>query len=126
MGNATSRPPEELVASLPPRTQKKLNEIACPNFFEAAFLATDPVRVSQKRSASSVATLLGTPSSMTESNNSSGGMLPNCNSKIDFEIIHGRRYQISPGSHFYLPCDDDEADRLVIMVEYKINAKKLR
>lgn len=63
---------------------------------------------------SSVLTPLDTSSSLTESR--AGEILANCTSKIDFETIHGRRYQISPGTHFYLPCDDDEADRLVIMV----------
>lgn len=33
-----------------------------------------------------------------------------------FEIVNGRRYMICDDSHFFLPCDDDESDRLVISV----------
>ncbi|KAL0080305.1 hypothetical protein J3Q64DRAFT_1851294 [Phycomyces blakesleeanus] len=39
----------------------------------------------------------------------------NSTSDLIFEVVDGRRYLVTPGTHFYLPCDDDEADRLVIL-----------
>lgn len=157
MGNATSRPPSEcsevVLASLSPQNAKKLNQLAYPNFFEAAALslATQSDPVVKKRSAS-----VGQVSNLdsnrrkekrkwsTSSEASQGSSLiepltppasevsrvinlkanPNINTKISFEVLSGRRYQSSPGSHFFLPCDDEEADRLVIMhflIKYAFN-----
>jgi hypothetical protein len=42
---------------------------------------------------------------------SNGGILP-----LVFSELDGRRYLTSPGTHYLLPTDDDEADRLVILV----------
>lgn len=146
MGNTNSRPPgecsEEVIASLSPGSQKKLNQLSYPNFFEVASITTAPLPHSQRKgtyistsintnrgnkkekcklSASSLESNLFSLTPITPPTEKNGRVThlnssPCCNSKIDFEIINGRRYQSSPGTHFYLPCDDDEADRLVIMV----------
>ncbi|KAI8975106.1 S-adenosyl-L-methionine-dependent methyltransferase [Mycotypha africana] len=33
----------------------------------------------------------------------------------DYIILEGRKYLNTPGNHFYSPCDDEEADRMVMM-----------
>lgn len=152
MGNTSSRPPlectEVVLASLSPQNVKKLNQMAYPNFFEAAAVSLAQQSEhpkSQKRSASvgqisnassntkmkgrrkwssssETTSSRGTTLTLTDSSSTDTRRVidltanPNVNTKIDFEVLFGRRYQYSPGSHFFLPCDDEEADRLVIMV----------
>lgn len=153
MGNTSSRPPlectEVVLASLSSQNVKKLNQMAYPNFFEAASVSLaqqSELPKSQKRSASvgqisnassnsaktkgrrkwssssETTSSRGTSTTLTNSPTSTETRRvidltanPNVNTKIDFEVISGRRYQYSPGTHFFLPCDDEEADRLVIM-----------
>lgn len=145
MGSVNSRPPgecsDEVLASLSPKNQRKLNQLSYPNFFEGASLTTDPNTPAQKRGtsisqsiknkdrrkwpATSEDSHMSNMTPITPPAESSNRVMhlnnsPYCNSKIEFEMISGRRYQSSPGAHFYLPCDDDEADRLVIMVIHTI------
>ncbi|GAA5803417.1 hypothetical protein HPULCUR_008897 [Helicostylum pulchrum] len=149
MGSVNSRPPgecsDEVLASLSPKNQRKLNQLSYPNFFEGASLTTDPNTPAQKRGtsisqsiknkdrrkwpATSEDSHMSNMTPITPPAESSNRVMhlnnsPYCNSKIEFEMISGRRYQSSPGAHFYLPCDDDEADRLVIMhflIKYAFN-----
>ena len=38
--------------------------------------------------------------------------------KLDYTTIDGRRYLNHPDARFMLPIDDDESDRIVIMVKF--------
>ena len=156
MGTVPSRPLSEnsdvIFPNWSPQDSKKLNQVAYPNFFEAASmsLATQADPVPQKRSASvgqlsnnsykkerrkwasssegssTMSTHTRSPTLSSSTTTTSFGykesqfhaitMDLKSNMKIKFEMIGGRRYQSSPGSHFFLPCDDEEADRLVVMV----------
>lgn len=154
MGNTNSRLPgecsDEVMASLSPQSQKRLNQLSYPNFFEAAAITPEPQPVSQRKGTSISASVDSNKSNKKEKRKISASseesdrlsLTPvtppietknrvthlsssSCwNSKIDFEMINGRRYQSSPGINFYLPCDDDEADRLVIMVILSNTLKK--
>ncbi|KAI8149886.1 S-adenosyl-L-methionine-dependent methyltransferase [Fennellomyces sp. T-0311] len=45
--------------------------------------------------------------------------------KLDFAMLDGRRYLIHPEARFFLPFDDDESDRIVIMhfmLKYAFNS----
>jgi hypothetical protein len=143
----TSECSEVVLASLSPQNAKKLNQLSYPNFFEAKALGTIPKThphpAPQKRSASSghVNSNIRKKekrkwSSASEGSSSKSSLVdpvtpktsrerkvinleanPNVNTKINFEVVSGRRYQSSLGTNFFLPCDDEEADRLVIMVK---------
>jgi hypothetical protein len=141
MGNQASKPPEyseEVLASLTPRGRSKLNQMVHHNFFEPASITNDPSKFNKSlpRSSSGQSTTNHNKekrkwsSSSEESDNSylitpatasplSGSTVYSSNVKTNFEVLNGRRYLSSPGSHFFLPCDDEEADRLVILVKKK-------
>lgn len=145
MGNQFSKSPEspeEVLPTLSPGSQRKLNQMAHSNYFETTSLANDAtmktVNQSPCTSAADQSTVIlkgkrKCSASSEESNNSSlttgfrstyltpmttpeSNVSIVNNIKFSFEVLNGRRYLNSPGSHFFLPCDDEEADRLVILV----------
>jgi hypothetical protein len=137
MGNTESQPmlSDTVVSSLPQRTQQRLSQAHTPkkhqpssfSFFEAAAVAQAPVpkaplRPSSRKSssaASSSKSSIEKPShrSPLSSVRESVISLPELQQlKLTFTEVAGRRYLSTPGTHYHLPCDDDETDRLVILV----------
>lgn len=139
-GSTTGECSMDILASLSPKSRKKVRQIAHLN----TKLTTPDLNILKKKKknhsaqslysqnkeglklSSSTLSLLVDDTTISppltplaESDHDNVVALPFCNSKIDFEVVNGRRYQSSPGTHFYLPCDDEEADRLVIMVNNK-------
>ncbi|KAI8342655.1 hypothetical protein BC941DRAFT_413450 [Chlamydoabsidia padenii] len=134
MGNTESQPAlsETVVSTLPKRTQQRLSQVARHHqpssfsFFEAAAVANTPgpkstisprkpnsektnsTKSMEKKSNSHVTT----SSSIRESilSLSDGRQL-----QLFYSELGGRRYLTSPGTHYLLPVDDDEADRIVIL-----------
>jgi hypothetical protein len=132
MGNQISKPPEcseEVLAILSARGRRTLDQMIYPHVLEAAALASESPKsrtpsvgqstVSIKKeerkwSSSSEDSIIS--SVTTAPSVSPKPSVDSSNIKTNFEIVNGRRYLSSPGSHFFLPCDDEEADRLVILV----------
>lgn len=127
MGNANSRPSEEVLATLSSKSRKKYNQ-SYPNYFESKSVATDKnsprgsiisIRKDRRKhsSASEDSSLLNAAASLRPSSPPSPlNTTPEYTIPIEYEIKNGRRYIVSPVSRFYLPCDDEEADRIVILV----------
>lgn len=134
MGNANSRPSEEVLATLSSKSRKKYNQ-SYPNYFETKALATDRhsprgsiisiKKEKRKRSSASedssslnsaISLLSSSPPPPPSSSPAANNTTPEYTIPIEYEIINGRRYMISPINRFYLPCDDEEADRIVILV----------
>lgn len=127
MGNANSRPSEEVLATLSSKSRKKYNQ-SYPNFFESKSTASDrhsprgsiiSIRKDKRKhsSASEDSSLLNAAVSLLSSSPPSPlNTTPEYTIPIEYEIRNGRRYMISPAHRFYLPCDDEEADRIVILV----------
>ncbi|KAI9300359.1 S-adenosyl-L-methionine-dependent methyltransferase [Cunninghamella echinulata] len=131
---------DTVVSNLPKKTQQRLSHAQSvkktqPNsfsYFEAAAVTRNPkpkpLPPSQQRSKSSThksgtSSLKSKSSSEKKSNQSPlssmrGSMisLPETPQlKLTFNTIQGRRYLTTPGTYYFLPVDDDEADRLVIL-----------
>lgn len=127
MGNANSRPSEEVLATLSSKSRKKYNH-SYPNYFESKSVATDKysprgsiISIKKEKrkhsSASEDSSLLNAAVSLLSSSPPSPlNTTPEYTIPIEYEIKNGRRYMISPVNRFYLPCDDEEADRMVILV----------
>lgn len=135
MGNANSRPSEEVLATLSSKSRKKYNQ-SYPNYFESKSTATDKysprssiisIRKDRRKhsSASEDSSLLNAAVSLLSSsppsplNTTLEYTIP-----IEYEIKNGRRYMVSPAHRFYLPCDDEEVDRIVILhfcIKYAFN-----
>ncbi|KAL9538393.1 hypothetical protein MBANPS3_010963 [Mucor bainieri] len=135
MGNANSRPSEEVLATLSSKSRKKYNQ-SYPNYFESKSTATDKysprgsiisIRKDKRKhsSASEDSSLLNAAVSLLSSSPPSPlNTTPEYTIPIEYEIKNGRRYMISPVNRFYLPCDDEEADRIVILhfcIKYAFN-----
>ncbi|KAL0144299.1 S-adenosyl-L-methionine-dependent methyltransferase [Mucor lusitanicus] len=135
MGNANSRPSEEVLATLSSKSRKKYNQ-SYPNFFESKSTASDrhsprgsiiSIRKDKRKhsSASEDSSLLNAAVSLLSSSPPSPlNTTPEYTIPIEYEIRNGRRYMISPAHRFYLPCDDEEADRIVILhfcIKYAFN-----
>ncbi|KAI8086086.1 uncharacterized protein BX664DRAFT_334877 [Halteromyces radiatus] len=141
MGNTESHPAlsNDVVSNLPKRTQQRLSQAQTAkkyqpssfSFFEAAAVAQTPVpkpvvRPSSRKSSSVATSHTSSSKSSSEkqtrrsplstSTRESVISLPELQQlKLAFTEVAGRRYLTTPGTHYHLPCDDDEADRLVIL-----------
>ncbi|KAG1125568.1 hypothetical protein G6F42_008597 [Rhizopus arrhizus] len=135
MVNANSRPSEEVLATLSSKSRKKYN-YSYPNYFESKSVATDKysprgsvISIKKEKrkhsSASEDSSLLNAAVSLLSSSPPSPlNTTPEYTIPIEYEIKNGRRYMISPVNRFYLPCDDEEADRMVILhfcIKYGFN-----
>ncbi|KAI8330434.1 S-adenosyl-L-methionine-dependent methyltransferase [Chlamydoabsidia padenii] len=141
MGNTESQPAlsDTVVSSLPKRTQQRLSQVHTPakkhqpssfSFFEAAAVTQTPapkapIRPSSRKSSSAAASQSSSSKSSIDKRTLKSPLSSIRASVISFPEIHqlkltysdiaGRRYLTTPGTHYHLPCDDDETDRLVIL-----------
>lgn len=125
MGQAPSHPPVS-DAIVPPQTRQRLSQSPYVNYFEvAAVQPSGPPRQAKPRSRPSTrSNSLSTSISSNKSETSSirQRAMPSISEEekvpaLEWEEISGRRYVTQrSGQYFLLPCDDDESDRIVILV----------
>lgn len=141
---------DAVASSLSPRAQQRLSQAPYANFFEAAAVTTHPVPVRRRKrptatnsEASSTRSSVksGSSSSVTTRtvsekrpsrattvralSSDSSTLISDATSlpppKLDYTVLKGRRYPQYPDARFFLPCDDDESDRIVILVKRRKN-----
>ncbi|ORZ16497.1 S-adenosyl-L-methionine-dependent methyltransferase [Absidia repens] len=131
------------MSDLPKRTQQRLSHIQTQtakkyqpssfSFFEAAAVTQTPAPKTQRPSSRKSSSVAASQTSSSKSSSTSGNKnrpsplhsssmresvisLPEVHQmKLAFTTIAERRYLTTPGTHYHLPCDDDETDRLVIL-----------
>ncbi|CAO3617353.1 unnamed protein product [Cunninghamella blakesleeana] len=145
MGNTDSAPimTETVVSNLPKKTQQRLSHAQTvkkhqPNsfsYFETAAVTRapkpKPLPSSNGSNSSKKASSKANSASSVKSKSSSeirshqsplssvrGSVISlpeTAQLKLTFSTLNGRRYLTTPGTYYFLPVDDDEADRLVIL-----------
>jgi hypothetical protein len=118
MGNASSRSPElvsnDVISSLSPTSQKKLKQMAHSNFYELATLTVDGDTTRIDSESSTKSDMSQETQTAHETPNSSLSKLNK--EQSEYEELEGRPYITSDPGFFFLPCDSDESDRMVILV----------
>ncbi|KAI8637879.1 S-adenosyl-L-methionine-dependent methyltransferase [Parasitella parasitica] len=128
MGNANSRPSDEVLATLSTKNKRKY-DLSYPNYFESSkALGTEKLSprgsmISMRRekrkqsSASEDSIQLNADGSFLSASPPSTSLVSSneYNIPLEYEIKNGRRYMVSSAHRFYLPCDDIEADRIIVL-----------
>ncbi|KAI8366932.1 S-adenosyl-L-methionine-dependent methyltransferase [Choanephora cucurbitarum] len=119
MGNANSRSYEpcsdEMMANLTVRNRRKINQF---DFIEPKPIPVDTTKKRPSKSSLVAKSTHPSPESSkrpsTPSSNTST-TTPEHPIPLTYETANNRRYVVGPIDNFYLPVDDDEVDRLVVL-----------
>ncbi|KAI9017896.1 S-adenosyl-L-methionine-dependent methyltransferase [Phycomyces nitens] len=135
MGNSSSHQvPDAVSSSLSPNVRRRISQN--PGFI--GFFEGSPLKNASRKKTRTPSLAVSSSSTLSSKNDARTSIPPLPHSRsssglsetstlvsplldvdnasdLVFEMVQGRRYLVTPGTNFNLPCDDEEADRLVIL-----------